>query len=163
MRTLSITAGRFVDHWRIIMERKKISISALAASIAVSLFAGTPVAHSGSPELATPSEYRPRQSISYTLGSKFVSGYFLQRSSRCHVTLMVIEKPDLETPLLSTAARIRLILKPGQVAGLDSAEDRSLNVTCGESGDTVNVTVGNWDVMTALQEGATTAELVETR
>jgi hypothetical protein len=145
------------------MGRKQISISAIAASIAIGLLAGTPVAHSEPPELTTPSEYRPRQSISYTIGSKFVSGYFQQRSSRCHVTLMVIEKPDLDTPLLSTAARVRLILKPGQVAGLDSAEDRSLNVTCGESGDTVNVTVGNRGAMTALQEGATTAELVDAR
>lgn len=140
------------------MGRKQISISALGASIAVSLFAGTPVAQSGSPEPATSSEYRARQSISYTLGSKFVSGYFLQQRGRCLVTLMVTEKFDPDAPLYVTAARVRLILNPDQVAGLDSAEDRSLNVTCGEGGDTVHVTVGDRDAITALQAGTTVAE-----
>ena len=113
--------------------------------------------------LTIPSEYKPRQSISYALGSKFVSGYFLHRTGRCHVTLMVIETFDPEAPLFLTAARVRLILNPGQVAGLDSAENRSLNVTCGEGGDTVRVTVGDRDAMAAPQAGATAAEFVEAR
>jgi hypothetical protein len=52
--------------------------------------------------------------------------------------LMVIEKtdPDLPQP---TAARVRIMLDPLQVAGLDSEEGRSLNLTCGEGAATLAV------------------------
>jgi hypothetical protein len=62
--------------------------------------------------------YRPIQSISYEFGSKAMSGYFVRRNSLCVVTLMIAEKtdPDLPPP---TATRVRMMLEPGQVAGLD--------------------------------------------
>ena len=44
---------------------------------------------------------------------------------------MIIEKidPDRVSPV--TAARVRLMLDPGQIAGLDSEEGGSLNIECG--------------------------------
>ena len=136
------------------MGLKQTSIPMLTACIAASLSVGIPLAWSGAPEQAMPSEYRPRQSISYVLGSKFISGYFIHRTGRCHVTLMVIEKSDPDSALPVTAARVRLILNPGQVAGLDSEENRSLNITCGESGDTLYANIGDREAMTVLQASA---------
>ena len=38
-----------------------------------------------------------------------------------------------------TAARVRLMLDPGQIAGLDSEEGGSLNIACGTGATTVTV------------------------
>ena len=46
--------------------------------------------------------------------------------------LMVYEKRDPDADSTSTATRVRLVLNPGQTAGLDSEEGRSLNFTCAE-------------------------------
>lgn len=79
-------------------------------------------------------EYLPIQSIGYDLGSKLMSGYFVQQGSSCVVTLMLIVKHSEEGTPQASAARLRLILDPGQIAGRDSDEGHSLNVTCGSGG-----------------------------
>ena len=60
-----------------------------------------------------------------------MSGYFVDQAASCGVTLMVYEKGDPDAALSTTATRVRLALNPGQMAGLDSEEGRSLNFTCG--------------------------------
>jgi hypothetical protein len=94
--------------------------------------------------------YLPIQSISYTFGSKIASGYFVQRNSVCLVTLMIDEKtdPDLPSP---TAARVRVMLDPGQVAGVDSEEGRSLSFTCGDDAATLVVSYGERDKLMEKQ------------
>lgn len=127
-------------------------VSAFAATIAVSLWAWVPVASSASPSpLEHEAQYAPIQSISYEFGSKSVSGYFVQQAATCVVTLMVAEKSDPEAPLALSPTRVRLVLNPGQTAGLDSEEGRSLNVTCGADATTLIVDVGERDKLVALQ------------
>jgi hypothetical protein len=94
--------------------------------------------------------YLPIQSISYTFGSKIASGYFVQRNSVCLVTLMIDEKtdPDLPSP---TAARVRVMLDPGQVAGVDSEEGHSLSFTCGDDAATLVVSYGERDKLMEKQ------------
>ena len=94
--------------------------------------------------------YRPIQSISYTFGSKIASGYFVQQNSVCRVTLMIAEKtdPDLPSP---TAARVRVMLDPGQVVGFDSDEGRSVSLTCGEDAATLVVSYGERDKLMEQQ------------
>jgi len=65
--------------------------------------------------------------------------------------LMVAEKSNPDQPLAFTAARVRMILNPGQIAGLDSEEGRSLNFTCGENAATIKVAAGERDRLIALQ------------
>jgi hypothetical protein len=117
-------------------------VSAFAAGIAGS-FWSSGWAVSGESRLQKEGDalYRPIQSISYEFGSKAMSGYFVQRNSVCVVTLMIAEKtdPDLPSP---TATRVRVMLDPGQVAGLDSEEGRSLSLTCGEDAATLAVSYG---------------------
>ena len=104
------------------LSKTTLVVSAFAAAIATS-FCSSGSAVSGEPRLQEEGDalYRPIQSISYEFGSKAMSGYFVQRNSVCLVTLMIAEKtdPDLPSP---TAARVRVMLDPGQVAGLDSEE-----------------------------------------
>ena len=86
--------------------------------------------------------YKPIQSIAYEFGSKAMSGYFVAQGSACLVTLMISDKIDPDRPSPATAARVRLVLQPGQVAGLDSEEGRSLNLTCGDGAKSLVVGAG---------------------
>ena len=57
---------------------------------------------------------------------------------------MIAEKidPDLPSP---TAARVRVMLDPGQVVGFDSDEGRSISLTCGEDAATLVASYGERD------------------
>jgi hypothetical protein len=66
----------------------------------------------------------------------------VDQAASCVITLMVYEKGDPDAAPSSTATRVRLALKPGQMAGLDSEEGRSLNFTCGGGATALLVNVG---------------------
>lgn len=104
------------------------------------------VASAASANLATPvgktDRYSEIQSISYDLGSKSTSGFFVQQDGECHIVLMVSEKSDADAAAQASPARLRLSLKPGQAAGLDSEEGQSLSFTCGAQAGYVTVTHG---------------------
>ena len=125
-------------------------IPACIGILVVGLWAWAP-AVAGGPPLEDEARYRPVQSISYAFGSKKLSGYFVTQAATCVVTLMVAENSDPEGPLPPSPARVRLVLYPGQVAGLDSEEGRSLNVTCGSDAATLLVDTGETAKLAALQ------------
>jgi hypothetical protein len=93
--------------------------------------------------------YTQAQAMTYDIGSKSIRGYYVKRNGACSVILMVTEKidPEISTPF--SAARLRLVLQPGAVAGLDSEEGRSLNITCGEAAANLWVDQGDTKVLTA--------------
>jgi hypothetical protein len=137
------------------LSRKLPGISAVAGTIAVSLWTWMPVAWSGPPSPADDTaQYAPIQSISQDFGSKSVRGYFVQRAGACLVTLMVSERSDPDKSLPPSATRIRLLLRPGQIAGLDSEEGRSLNLTCSNGATTLLVDMGKTERLVELQAHA---------
>ncbi|MEM7221378.1 MAG: hypothetical protein AAF495_00260 [Pseudomonadota bacterium] len=93
--------------------------------------------------------YRPIQSISYTLGSKQAIGYFAKGDGQCDVTMMVVETSDPELASPTSAARLRVSLNPGQQAGIDSVEGRTIEMICGNSADTLVVLDGDTKVFRA--------------
>ena len=110
--------------------------------------------------------YLPIQSISYDFGSKAMSGYFVPQGSACLVSLMISDKSDPDRLSPTTAARVRLVLEPGQIAGLDSEEGRSLNFTCGAGAKTLVVNSGERSKLVAQQDVAvqnTIADQVQER
>jgi hypothetical protein len=133
-------------------------VSAFAGTIAMSLWVGVPSAVGGPPDVDG-ARYVPIQSISYEFGSKSMSGYFVQQSTTCVVMLMISDKSD---PAASPA-RVRLALVPGQIAGLDSEEGRSLNVTCGTGATTLLVDVGERGKLEAMQRLAVPNAVAEKR
>ena len=138
--------------------RTTFVVSAFAAALATNLcLSGQAV--SGEP-VEGDALYRPIQSISYTFGSKIASGYFVQQNSVCRVTLMIAEKidPGLPSP---TAARVRVMLDPGQVVGFDSNEGRSISLTCGEDAATLVVSYGERSKLVARQGLAVTNTIAE--
>ena len=143
------------------LSRKSLSLASVAAIAAVGL-GWAPVAFSGSPSSdAEKAQYKPVQSISYEFGSKSMSGYFVQQDTICLVMLMVAEKGHPEQDLPPSPTRVRLMLTPGQVAGLDSEEGKSLNFTCGEDAATLLVQQGDSDKLIALQTRSSARNLAE--
>jgi hypothetical protein len=137
------------------LSRKLLGISAFAGTIAVSLWTWMPAAWSGPPSPTDDTaQYAPIQSISQDFGSKSVRGYFVQRASACLVTLMVSERSDPDESLPPSATRVRLVLSPGQIAGLDSEEGRSLNLTCSNGATRLLVDVGETDRLVELRAHA---------
>lgn len=144
------------------LRKSPISIFAAAGTIAASLCAWVPAASSGSLELMEgQTQYLPIQSISYEFGSKSMSGYFVQQATTCYVTLMVIEKSDPDAAPPASATRVRLLLYPGQIVGLDNEEGRSVNLTCGEDAATMLLDVGERDRLVALQSLALPNDLAK--
>ena len=122
-----------------------VSISALGVAIALSVALHAPVARSDPFSVKdSRQEYQHGEGIEYRFGSKFMSGYFTQEGSSCFVTLLIQwfdPESGHEVPPLS-AVRMRFVIGPGQIAGLDSEEKRSLNLTCGEAGKVLTVDAG---------------------
>ncbi|HZF36582.1 MAG TPA: hypothetical protein VE914_22520 [Candidatus Angelobacter sp.] len=123
------------------MLTKSIKGIAFSGLLIASLAAVATVASSAT---ALPGEttYVPMQAISHDLGSKAAIGYFVREAGACQVVMMIGEKADAETASMSSAARLRLALLPGQRAGVDSEEGRSIDLTCGEAADTLIVRNG---------------------
>ena len=123
--------------------------SALAGTVALGLVASAASAQSQS--VKSEAKYAPIQSVRYDFGSKSMSGYFVDQAKRCVVMLMVSEKPDPDAASSNSATRVRLVLNPGQTAGLDSEEGRSLNFTCGEGATALVVDSGDREKLVGLQ------------
>jgi hypothetical protein len=114
--------------------------AALAAVIAMT--GSAPAALAGDPATESSNDdamYAPVQALSYALGSKQAVGYFVTERGECQVTLMVGELVDPDFATAPSAARLRLSLQVGQTAGIDSAEGRSLDMTCGPDAATLLV------------------------
>ena len=91
-----------------------------------------------------------------------MSGYFVDQAARCVVMLMLSEKRDPDADSLGAATRVRLVLNPGQTAGFDSEEGRSLNFICGGGAKTLVVNYGERSKLVA-QQGVAVADRVQER
>ena len=131
--------------------KKFAQASSLAAAFVVSLCGSVAL---GQPpaQLMEEIKYRPIQSIGYDFGSKSTSGYFVEQAKKCVVMLMVYEKRDPDADSSSTPTRVRLVLNPGETAGLDSEEGRSLNFTCAEGASALIVDSGEREKLVQLQK-----------
>src|SRR5882724_6174139 len=127
--------GSFSDTEGSHMLSKSIKGVAFSGMLIAGMAAVATVASSAT---ALPGEttYVPMQAISHDLGSKAAIGYFVSESGACQVVMMIGEKADAETASMSSAARLRLTLLPGQRAGVDSEEGRSIDLTCREAANT---------------------------
>jgi hypothetical protein len=144
------------------LSKKIAGVVAITGMTAATLLASAPAAISGSPSSSqSHAEYKPVQSISYEFGSKSMSGYYVQEDSACLVMLMIAEKSDPGMSPAPSPTRVRLALNPGQIAGLDSEEGRSLNVTCGADAATLIVDTGDTRKLIARQSSRPQRDLAE--
>jgi hypothetical protein len=125
------------------MLSKMTKAAVLGSALVASVAAVATVASSAAVGDGAKAVYAPRQSISHDLGSKSAIGYFVREAGACQVVLMIAENVDPEVRPMPSAARLRLALRPGQSAGLDSEEGRSIDLTCGDEGATLTVFSGH--------------------
>jgi hypothetical protein len=69
-----------------------------------------------------------------TVGNKRVIAFYEPDNGQCVVNAVVYDKTDPDTGM-TTAERFRVSLAPGQTASIDSAENKSLTLECGDRGE----------------------------
>ena len=109
----------------------RIQLLGLAAA------AGALFALSGTPALADDLAQNlgpvgPHEPILTTVGSKRIIAFYLPGSGQCAVKMVI---GDIRDPEAALASRIRVDLKPGQMVHLDTVEQKSLNLACGENAE----------------------------
>lgn len=126
------------------MVSKFIQGAILGTTMIAGVAAVAAVGTNAAPAAGDEATYKPMQSISHDLGSKSAIGYFLRDGGECEIVLMISENTDPESGPMLSAARLRLALRPGQAAGLDSDEGRSIDFTCGDEAATLSVRSGQF-------------------
>ena len=80
----------------------------------------------------------PHEPILTTVGSKRVMAFYEPDNGRCAVHAIVFETTDAYTGM-TTAARVRVSLSPRQMVQIDSPENKSLNLKCGDNAETLAI------------------------
>ena len=73
----------------------------------------------------------PHEPILTTFGNKRVIAFYEPDDGRCAVNAVVYEKTDADTGM-TTAARVRVSLNPRQIVHIDSTDNKSINLQCGD-------------------------------
>src|SRR5262245_28997995 len=64
-------------------------------------------------------------------GNKRVIAFYEPDDGRCAVNAVVYDKTDADTGM-TTAARVRVSLNPRQIVHIDSTDNKSINLQCGD-------------------------------
>jgi hypothetical protein len=78
----------------------------------------------------------PNETILATFGNKRAIAFYEADNGRCAVNAIVYEKTDAETGS-TTAMRVRVSLDPRQMLYIDSTDNRTLNLQCGDYAKTL--------------------------
>ena len=76
----------------------------------------------------------PNEPILTTVGSKRVIAFYVPGSGHCGINVVVWDRSDASG---ESAARVRVSLNPRQTVHIDSAENKSINLQCGEAAETL--------------------------
>ena len=76
----------------------------------------------------------PNEPILTTVGSKRVIAFYVPGNGHCGINVVVWDRSDASG---NSAARVRVSLNPRQTVHIDSAANKSINLQCGESAETL--------------------------
>jgi hypothetical protein len=76
----------------------------------------------------------PHEPLITMVGSKRVIAFYVPGNGGCNVQAVIWYVDDADA---NTAAGIRVSLNPGQTAAIDSAENKSLTLKCGDYAETL--------------------------
>jgi hypothetical protein len=71
----------------------------------------------------------PHEPMMITVGSKHVVAFYVPGNGACNVQVVIWNSDDTDA---TTATGFRVSLDPGQNASIDSAENKSLTLKCGD-------------------------------
>jgi hypothetical protein len=80
----------------------------------------------------------PNDTILATFGNKRVIAFYERDNGRCAVNAVVFEQTDAETGM-TTAARVRVSLSPRQMVHIDSTDNQTIHLQCGDYAKTLAV------------------------
>jgi hypothetical protein len=80
----------------------------------------------------------PNETILTTFGNKRVLAYYALEDGRCAVNAIVFDKSDVDTGK-TTAARVRISLNPMEMIHLDSSDNETINLQCGDHAKTLAI------------------------
>ena len=78
--------------------------------------------------------FRVTEDLHRTFGSKRVIAFYVPGDGNCGINVVVWDRSDIGG---GSAARVRVSLNPHQSVHIDSAENKSINLQCGEYADTL--------------------------
>ena len=78
----------------------------------------------------------PNEPILTTVGSKRVIAFYEANGDHCGMHIVVWDHADVSG---GSAARFRVTLNPRQMVHIDSADNKSLDLQCGERADTLAI------------------------
>ena len=91
----------------------------------------------------------PNEMILTTFGNKRVIAFYEADNGRCAVNAVVYDKTDAYTGM-TTAASVRVSLNPRQMVHIDSTDNETLNLQCGDYAKTLKIV----DPKTLIAAGA---------
>jgi hypothetical protein len=74
----------------------------------------------------------PNEPILTTVGNKRVIAFYVPGSGHCAINVVVWDRTDDSG---DSAARVRISLDPRQMVHIDSADNKSINLQCGDSAE----------------------------
>ena len=80
----------------------------------------------------------PHEPILTTFGNKRVIAFYEPDNGRCAVNAVVYDKTDADTGM-TTAAQVRVSLNPRQTVYIDSTDNKSINLQCGDRAETLGL------------------------
>ena len=80
----------------------------------------------------------PHEPILTTFGNKRVIAFYEPDNGRCFVNAVVWDKTDVDTGT-TTAARVRVKLSPREIVHIDSTDNKTISLECGEYGDALKL------------------------
>jgi cystathionine beta-lyase/cystathionine gamma-synthase len=81
----------------------------------------------------------PGDTILTTFADKRVIAFFQRDNGNCNVNAVVFESSDVDTGK-TTAARVRVSLRPHEMIYIDSPDNQTLRLQCGSNARTLEVT-----------------------
>jgi hypothetical protein len=78
----------------------------------------------------------PNKPILTTVGSKRVIAFYVPGNGHCGINVVVWDRSDASG---ATAARVRISLNPRQTMHIDSTQNKSINLQCGEYAETLSL------------------------
>jgi hypothetical protein len=76
----------------------------------------------------------PNEPILTTVGSKRVIAFYVPGGGHCSINVVVWDRTDASG---DSAARVRVSLNPRQMVHIDSADNKSINLQCGDFAETL--------------------------
>jgi hypothetical protein len=121
------------------LPRNFLKFAAAGASLALTV-SGTPARADEMAQNLGP--VGPHEPILTTVGNKRVIAFYEPDNGQCAVNAVVYDKTDAYTGM-TTAARVRVSLNPGQITSIDSVENKSLTLKCGDDAETLAIVDSN--------------------